>query len=201
MKKRAMIPIICAMALLILSACSTAYPDELISADNAVKFVSSEDVKAVEADTAYGDIIKHLGATQDVGWGVEHTAVYLVDGTSFLYLSYGDLKAKCPSSGAELLEGLQDALGIRGSVTQVSMSGGEMTMLVEATGSDYGMYDKASVRVSADTVVLTQDGEYAAMERISEGDTVEVVFAGAVAESYPVQGKALRVMLIEDSAE
>ena len=59
------------------------------------------------------------------------------------------------------------------------------------------MYDKASVRVGADTVVVTQDGKTAAMEQISKGDAVEVVFGGPVAESYPVQGKALRVMILD----
>ena len=200
MIKRLRAMVFCALAMIILTACGTTYSADLVSADNAVKFVSNADVKAIETDTAYGDIITQLGSTQDAGWGEEHNAVYLVDGTDFLYLSYADLKDKCPLSGAELLEDTQSALGIRGSVTEASMSGGELTMLVEAAGSDYGMYDKASVRVDADTVVVTQDGETAAMEQISQGDTVEVVFAGAVAESYPVQGKALRVMIMEESA-
>ncbi len=201
MKTKALATILSAFALVILTACGAAYPADLVSADNAVAFVLGEDVKTVEANTAYGDIIKMLGATQDAGWGEEHTAVYLVDGTSFLYLTYSDLKDKCPSSGAELMESLQNAVGIRGEVTDVSMSGGELTMMVEATGSDHGMYDKASVRVGADTVVVTQDGKTAAMEQISKGDAVEVVFGGPVAESYPVQGRALRVMILEETAQ
>ncbi len=199
MKRKAIAAVFCTAALVILSACGAAYPDNLVSADNAVAFISSEDVRAIEADTAYGGIITQLGATQDAGWSEEPAAVYLVDGTDFLYLTYANLKDKCPLSGVELLESLQSAVGIRGEVTDVSMSGGELTMLVEASGSDYGMYDKASVRVDADSVVVTQDGETAAMERIRQGDTVEVVFGGPVAESYPVQGKALRVMIMQIS--
>lgn len=197
MKAKALITVLCAIAMIILTACGAAYPADLVSADNAVAFVSSEDVKSIEANMAYGDIIKKLGATQDAGWDEEHMAVYLVDGSSFLYLTYADLKDKCPSSGAELLETLQNAVGIRGEVTDVAMSSGELTMMVEATGSDYGMYDKASVRVGADTVVVTQDGKTAAMEQIGKGDAVEVVFSGPVAESYPVQGKALRVKIMD----
>lgn len=200
MKTRALILVICAFALVILAACGASYPADLVSADNAVAFISSDDVNAVEANTAYGDIITQLGATQEEDWGEEHTAVYLVDGTNFLYLSYADLKDKCPASGAELLESLQSAVGIRGDVTEVSMSGGELTMLVEAAaGTDYGMYDKANVRVGADTVVVTQNGKSAAMEQINIGDSVEVVFGGPVAESYPVQGRAIRVTLLAES--
>lgn len=201
MKTRLLATMFCAFALIILTACGAAYPADLVSADNAIASVSGADVKAIQANTAYGDIIKQLGATQDAGWGEEHIAVYLVDGTGFLYLSYTNLKDKCPSSGAELLESLQNAVGIRGDVTEVSMSGGELTMLVEATGSDYGMYDKASVRVGADTVVVMQDGETAAMEQITTGDSVQVVFGGPVAESYPVQGRALRVTILQESEQ
>jgi len=201
MRKRTLVMILSVVALIILTACGVAYPNGLISADNAVAFVSGENVKAIKADTAYGDIIKTLGATQDAGWGEEHTAVYLVDRTNFLYLTYADLKDKCPSSGAELMDNLQNAVGIRGAVTDVSMADGELTMMVEAMDSDYGMYDKASVRVGADSVVATQSGETAGMERISKGDTVEVVFGGPVAESYPVQGRALLVTLLEEDVQ
>lgn len=201
MKKRNLIMTVCLAAALLLAACGPAYPDDLLKADNMIASVTSQDVEAIEADTAYGDIIKQLGKTQDAGWEEERSAVYLVDGTGFLYLSFADMKDKCPSSGAELLEGVQNALGIRGAVTDVSMSGGELTMLVEATGSDYGMYDKASVRVGADTVVVKQNGDMAAVEQIKTGDNVEVVFSGPVAESYPVQGRALRVTILDASAQ
>ena len=122
MKVKALMTVLCAIAMIILTACGVAYPADLVSADNAVVFVSSEDIKSIEANTAYGDIIKKLGATQDAGWDEEHMAVYLVDGSSFLYLTYADLKDKCPSSGAELLESLQNAVGIRGEVTDVAVT-------------------------------------------------------------------------------
>ncbi len=74
-------------------------------------------------------------------------------------------------------------------------------MLVEASGSDYGMYDKASVRVDADTAIFRQSGESASMDEIKAGDNVEVVFDGAVAESYPVQGRALRVAILNGGTQ
>jgi hypothetical protein len=189
-----------AAVIMLLGACGTAYPDDLVSADNAVAFISRDSVAGVEAGTSYGDIIKRLGATRDEGTDGAHTAVYLVDGDSFLYLSYQKLTDKCPQSGTALLDGLQSALGIRGVVTDITQSGDAITMLVEEE-PETDVLMKASVRVDGKTAIVSKDGESVGIDAIGKGDAVEVVFDGPVAESYPLQGRALRVAIVDGGAE
>ena len=181
---------------LLLAACGAVYPADLVSADNAVAFISGDSVADIEAGTAYGDIITKLGATRDEGVGGSHTAVYLVDGDSFLYLSYNKLTDKCPQSGTELLKGMQSAVGIRGEVTEIEQRGDGITMLVEED-PQADMLMKAYVRVDSATAVVGKDEEPASPDDIRVGNIVEVVFDGAVAESYPLQGRALRVKIAE----
>jgi len=119
-----------------------------------------------------------------------------VDGSSFLYLSFNRMTDKCPQSGEELLEGLQSALGIRGEVTEIEQRGDGITMLVEED-PQADMLMKAYVRVESAAAVVGKDEESASPDDIRIGDIVEVVFDGAVAESYPLQGRALRVKIAE----
>jgi hypothetical protein len=203
MKIKGMVIAVFMTALIILAAaCGTAYPKDLLAAENRIATVQGSDVETIKTGTAYGDIITKLGATRDDGVGEDaHTAVYLVDGDSFLYLSFAKFTDKCSQSGEELLAGVQSAIGISGEVTDIQSANSGITMMVESKGSDYGMYDKASVRTDADTVIMRQNGDAAALEEISIGDTVEIVFDGAVAESYPVQGRALRVTILESAVK
>ena len=180
----------------LLAACGAAYPADLVSADNAVAFISRDSVAAIEAGMPYGDIITKLGATRDEGVEGNHTAVYLVDGSSFLFLSFNRLTDRCPQSGEELLEGMQSALGIRGEVTEIEQRGDGITMLVEED-PQADMLMKAYVRVESAAAVVGKDEESASPDDIRIGDIVEVVFDGAVAESYPLQGRALRVKIAE----
>ena len=196
MKRHGLMIVILSAAIALLAACGAAYPADLVSADNAVAFISSDSVAAIEAGTAYGNIITKLGATRDEGLEGNHTAVYLVDGSSFLYLSFNRLTDKCPQSGEELLEGLQSALGIRGEVTEIEESGDGIRMLVEED-PQADMLMKAYVRVESAAAVVGKDEESASPDDIRIGDIVEVVFDGAVAESYPLQGRALRVKIAE----
>jgi predicted small lipoprotein YifL len=196
MKKHGLWIIVLLTVAALLTACGASFPADLVSADNAVVFISSDSVAAIQAGTAYGDIITKLGATRDEGVEGTHTAVYLVDGSSFLYLSYNRLTDKCPQSGEELLEGLQSALGIRGEVTEIEQSGGGIMMLVEED-PQADMLMKAYVRVEGTTAVVGKDGESASPDDVRVGDIVEVVFDGPVAESYPLQGRALCVKIVE----
>ncbi len=195
MKKRQLGLIMGLMAVLVLAGCSKTTVSDLISPQNSVASVSSGSIEEIEAGTTYGDILAKLGTTQDVGSGM-HVAVYLVDGDQYLHLSFTRLDEVCPMSGAALLEGLQSAVGIRGAVTDITAGTGAITMLVEASDDNDGLYDKASVRVDQQTTVVRNDGAAASMDQIKMGDRVEVVFDGAVAESYPVQGHAGHVRII-----
>jgi len=60
-------------------------------------------------------------------------------------------------------------------------------------------YDKASVTITEDTII--QKGSLSTSFKLKDiklGDTVEVVFKGPVAESYPVQGNADIVRIISE---
>lgn len=194
MKKRKLFIPVCLIAVLVLAGCGKPDVKNMVSFEHNMASVSRDSVEELTAGMTYGSIIQKLGATQDVGSGM-YVAVYLVGGDSYLHLSFAEAEDVCGSSGKELLEGMQSAVGIRGAVMDITAGEGIITMLVEATGSDYGMYDKASVRVDKETVVMRNE-EPAAMEEITAGALVEVVFDGPVAESYPVQGYAGRVRVI-----
>lgn len=96
-----------------------------------------------------------------------------------------------PSAGAD------DVIGIRGKITSRTQTDGVLTILVEGEIAADTQYDKASVKVT-DKTVIQKD----AMSRVFEmsdltvGTTVEVIFEGPVAESYPVQGTASVVRIL-----
>jgi hypothetical protein len=88
---------------------------------------------------------------------------------------------------------------IRGTITSISVGDdGFGSMMVEGPIADGTSYDKASIAVTKKTKVLVEGldgwGRFSFAE-LSEGDTVNVWFTGAVAESYPVQATAKMVVL------
>ncbi len=104
----------------------------------------------------------------------------------------GDAKPATPS-------GDPDITGIVTSADAAAGSGAVAVFLVEEGTGDY---DKASVTASADTAWYRRAG--GALEATGTPDAsaltgkrVEVRFAGAVAESYPVQGTAAWVIVGE----
>lgn len=90
--------------------------------------------------------------------------------------------------------------GIEGIATSVDRSSGDeqLTVLVEApAGVDATGFvsDKASVRVTPDTLVFTPGGSKGDAGLIEVGVGIRVWFDGPVAESYPVQGTARAVQV------
>ena len=63
-------------------------------------------------------------------------------------------------------------------------------LLVVADPGSGSSVDRASVRVTADTIVWTADGVRGAAADLAAGAQVAVWFTGPVAESYPVQATA-----------
>jgi Protein of unknown function (DUF3221) len=63
-------------------------------------------------------------------------------------------------------------------------------LLVIADPGAAGPVDRASVRVTRDTVVWTAEGLRGAASDLARGGRVAVWFSGPVAESYPVQATA-----------
>ena len=95
-----------------------------------------------------------------------------------------------------------ETVDIRGRVVQARRNAqGEPpvgTLQIEGTLEPGTRYDKATVRVSRETkIFLGRDGKPASFSFLREGFLVEVTFSGPVAESYPVQATAARIVILE----
>jgi hypothetical protein len=92
-----------------------------------------------------------------------------------------------------------DGAGITGTIT---LADGR-TILVEEEPYEGSGSDKSYVEVTEETEIsLRRPGEVvpAAFEDLSVGRRVEVVFGGAVAESYPTRARAGSVVVLEDGS-
>lgn len=92
-----------------------------------------------------------------------------------------------------------DTIGIRGEIQEIYTGEDELTLsgiLVEGEVQDDTMYDSANITIDDNTEIYKGD-EKVSLEELEIGLMVEVVFEGPVAESYPVQGTAKRITIIE----
>jgi hypothetical protein len=88
---------------------------------------------------------------------------------------------------------------IRGTITEVSRSA--KVVLVEEDPSAQSGLAKGEFAVTGETEILEQRGEDLApvpFERLRVGQLVEATYAGPVAESYPTQGVAGRIVILEE---
>lgn len=95
----------------------------------------------------------------------------------------------------------KETIGIRGAITDIAKGLDNEVRAIRVEGNadenDLG-YDKAVVKITADTIVFKEkNGERIAPGELAEGNLVEVVFAGPVMESYPVQGSAKFIRVVE----
>ncbi len=89
--------------------------------------------------------------------------------------------------------------GIRGEITSVSRSA--EVVLVEEDPSDESGSAKGEFAVDGETEILEQrDGNLApiAFEELRVGQVVEATYSGPVAESYPTQGIAGRIVILDE---
>ncbi|MCX7708771.1 MAG: YobA family protein [Clostridia bacterium] len=94
----------------------------------------------------------------------------------------------------------KEQIGIRGQITAlVKNSGNKLSgILVEGKQESDTAYDKATVSISRNTKIFKgTDKQKLSVEDLKEKMTVEVVFEGPVAESYPVQAKAKIVRVLQ----
>jgi Protein of unknown function (DUF3221) len=87
---------------------------------------------------------------------------------------------------------------IRGSITEVSRSA--EVVLVEEDPSDRSGSAKGEFAVTDETEILEQRGENLApvsFEVLRVGQMVEATYTGPVAESYPTQGVAGRIVILD----
>ena len=87
---------------------------------------------------------------------------------------------------------------IRGTITEVSRSA--KVVLVEEDPASQSGLAKGEFAVTDDTEILEQRGEDLVpvpFEKLRVGQKVEATYAGPVAESYPTQGVAARIVILD----
>nr|WP_276537083.1 DUF3221 domain-containing protein [Anaerosalibacter massiliensis] len=91
----------------------------------------------------------------------------------------------------------EEQVGIKGKITEIHIVEEEITsVLIEGDIEENAMYDKANVAIKDSTKIYKDDEEINA-EDLEEGQIIEVIFDGPVAESHPVQGTAKTINIIE----
>jgi hypothetical protein len=88
---------------------------------------------------------------------------------------------------------------ILGTITEVSRSA--KVVLVEEDPTSQSGLAKGEFAVTDETEILEQRGEDLVpvpFERLRVGQLVEATYAGPVAESYPTQGVAGRIVILEE---
>ena len=87
---------------------------------------------------------------------------------------------------------------IRGTITEVSRSA--KVVLVEEDPASRSGLAKGEFAVTDETEILEQRGEDLVpvpFEKLRVGQKVEATYAGPVAESYPTQGVAARIVILD----
>jgi hypothetical protein len=85
---------------------------------------------------------------------------------------------------------------IRGTITEVSRSA--KVVLVEEDPASQSGLAKGEFAVMDETEIFEQRGEdLVPFEKLRVGQKVEATYAGPVAESYPTQGVAARIVILD----
>jgi hypothetical protein len=97
---------------------------------------------------------------------------------------------------------LSSRFDVRGTASGVTAdaSGTGGSILVKGTPLGESGVDYASVRVTVETRIYLRSGDSltpVGFSALADGQTVEVDLLGAVAESYPVQGTAGAIVILE----
>ena len=95
-----------------------------------------------------------------------------------------------------------EVLGIRGTVTEITRDAASKIKSIKVEGKMEGdtSYDQAFVKITEDTLVFSEKtGEKIDGNNLDKGAVVEIVFAGGVNESYPVQGSAKYIKVLQNS--
>jgi beta-N-acetylhexosaminidase len=94
----------------------------------------------------------------------------------------------------------EEEIGIRGLITKVLMdeSKGVSAIMVEGEVESDTVHDKAKVSIEKGTKISAGNAsQKLSASELQEGMKVEIVFDGPVMESYPIQGKAKSIKVIE----
>lgn len=157
--------------------------------------ITSAQIMAIKAGTSYKDIIKVLGNTKDIGSG-RHVLQYAVDGDKIFYLSFGDENDICNQSGDELITTLvdakQDSKDENTFTATLTQRSGNSILVSCPTFKDF---DVISLSVTEDTEIQLENGEKATLDDITGSSKLVITITGQIAESYPPQGVATKIII------
>lgn len=155
--------------------------------------ITTAQILAIKAGMTFGEIIKSLGPTKDVGSGL-HVLQYAVDGDKIFYLSFADENTKTTLSGAEYVKTLVDAKQdnedpntFNATLTQRS---GNMILVSCPT---FKNFDIISLTITKDTEIVFADGKKASIDDVKGEMTITIT--GEIRESYPPQGTAKKIVI------
>jgi hypothetical protein len=95
------------------------------------------------------------------------------------------------------------AIDVRGKITSISVSATKAalgTVVIEGKMKKDTSVDKASARVTAKTSILRMENGKKVAGKFGDlkvGQSVEASFTGPVSESYPVQGTASEIVILQ----
>ena len=190
----------------------------MVQEDGAVYFLDRKtsykarfSVDPEEVAQVLGQVGGHLSAGE-VGTPVPDTAVYdftvwdggtvhtlrVFEGESPLAEAVEIVARWCDQGRAG-----QEQPDIRGTITEIIPVQGEVlgTVRIEGTIGGGTEYDKAVVAVTEETEILLRGPggeEKATFDDLRVGQRVEATFVGPVAESYPVQATAGRIVILQE---
>ena len=104
------------------------------------------------------------------------------------------------AAAAPALAQTEPASGVEGYITSVS---GAVVLVEEIPGDESGS-DKGAFTVTEETAILRQQGDElvpGTFDDLQAGQHVAATYAGPVAESYPTQGTAGSIVVLESSGE
>lgn len=94
-----------------------------------------------------------------------------------------------PANGARV-EAPSETPDIRGTLKQLTSGTDGGTLLIEREAASTTGVERASVRLTSQTLLIRPDGQRMSFRELAAGQTVEAWFQGPVAESDPVQATA-----------
>ena len=100
------------------------------------------------------------------------------------------------TAAAPALAQIEPANGVQGFITSISGA----VVLVEEVPSDEWGSDKGAFTVTEETAILRQQGDElvpGTFDDLQAGQHVAATYAGPVAESYPTQGTAGSIIVLE----
>lgn len=155
--------------------------------------VTSAEVKSITSGMSYREIIQLLGPTKDIGSGL-HVLQYVVDDNNLLYINFADENDICEKSGDDFLKNLIPVDNKGDSSTTFNctlIQRSENSLLVSCP--TYTAFDTANVTVTENTIIVFENGEKATLNDIK--NDFLITFSGTVAESYPVQITATKIVI------